>query len=65
MTAQQFSSGHNILYGFMTLLAGFRNQESRYLQPLVRKAANVLHEGMSVPAAPSKHAQAEEETEDL
>lgn len=64
LTAEEFSSGHNMLYGFMTLLAGFRNQESRYLQPLVRKAANILVENMSVPARLTEAVQPEEETGD-
>lgn len=50
-----------MLYGFMTLLAGFRNQESRYLQPLVQKAANILSDGMSVSVISPTAANLEQE----
>lgn len=34
----------------MTLLSSFRNQESRYLQPLLAKASKTLAAELSVPA---------------
>lgn len=38
-----------MLHSFMRLLVGFRNQESRYLQPLLSKATTILAAGMAVP----------------
>ena len=46
---QRISDGHNMLHGFMRLLAGFRNKESLYLQPLLSKAASILAAAMPVP----------------
>ncbi|KAL2131938.1 hypothetical protein VTI74DRAFT_4420 [Chaetomium olivicolor] len=41
----EFFSGQDLLHNFVAFLASFRNQASRYLQPLLRDAAAVLAMG--------------------
>ena len=51
-----FDSIPNLLCGFMCLLANFRNQESRYLQPLADRATALLVEKANPPAiTPSEY----------
>ena len=45
MTPTEFFSGQDLLHNFMSILASFRNQTSRYLQPLLRDSAAVLSMG--------------------
>jgi hypothetical protein len=40
-----FFTGQDLLHNFVTFLASFRNQASRYLQPLLRDATGVLAMG--------------------
>lgn len=42
-------TGHNLLHGFMKVLASFRYQESQYLQPLLQRAAKTLAAELQVP----------------
>lgn len=46
LTSQSISTGHNFLHSIMKVLASFRNQESRYLQPLVARASTILSAGL-------------------
>ena len=46
LTSQSVSMGHNFLHSIMKVLASFRNQESRYLQPLVARASKILSAGL-------------------
>lgn len=46
LTSQSVSTGHNFLHSIMKVLASFRNQESRYLQPLVERASKILSAGL-------------------
>jgi hypothetical protein len=41
----EFFSGQDLLHNFVAFLASFRNQTSRYLQPLLQDAAHVLAMG--------------------
>jgi hypothetical protein len=45
LTPEEFFSGQDLLHNFVALLASFRNQASRYLQPLLRDSAAVLAMG--------------------
>ena len=45
LTPTEFFSGQDLLHNFMSILASFRNQTSRYLQPLLRGSAAVLSMG--------------------
>jgi hypothetical protein len=45
LTPAEFFSGQDLLHDFATILASFRNQTSRYLQPLLRDSAAVLSMG--------------------
>lgn len=45
LTPEEFFSGQDLLHNFAALLASFRNQSSRYLQPLLRDSAAVLAMG--------------------
>lgn len=46
LSSQRVSTGHNFLHSIMKVLASFRNQESRYLQPLVARASAILSAGL-------------------
>jgi hypothetical protein len=45
LTPVEFFSGQDFLHNFLAFLASFRNQASRYLQPLLKDAAAVLAMG--------------------
>ena len=45
LTPAEFFSGQDLLHNFVTILASFRNQTSRYLQPLLRDSAALLSMG--------------------
>ncbi len=45
LTPTEFFSGQDLLHNFLSILASFRNQTSRYLQPLLRDSAAVLSVG--------------------
>lgn len=47
-----FFSALDVLNNFMVFLAGFRNHESRYLQPLVQKATTLLAARLNPPSFP-------------
>jgi hypothetical protein len=45
LTPAEFFFGQDLLHNFVTILASFRNQTSRYLQPLLRDSGAVLSMG--------------------
>lgn len=59
-----FDSIPNLLHGLMCLLANFRNQESRYLEPLAERATAVLMEKAGPMAAPLS-LQLDDDVEDI
>lgn len=62
LSSSSVSTGHNFLHSIMTVLASFRNQESRYLQPLVARASKILSAGL-ITRGPAGNGTFDEATE--
>jgi hypothetical protein len=60
-TSTNLFSPSDFLHNFMVFLAGFRNHESQYLQPLAQKASIALTASVS----PRPFPQVDKEIEDL